>query len=151
MTKISQLSAIGANLAPDDQMFVRDISDSGTPMKSVTPADVLQVCSQGAPAAINTTSALTASTLKSSIITTTTAAAVDLTLPSGADMDASYTSPYSNLSLDWYVVNTGPNTATILAATGHTIVGSASVTTNTSGHFRSRRTAANTYVTYRLS
>jgi hypothetical protein len=54
-------------------------------------------------------------------------------------------------SVDWTVINTGPNTFTVTAATGHTIVGAAAVATATSGWFRTRKTAADTFITYRLS
>lgn len=39
----------------------------------------------------------------------------------------------------------------VVAAAGHTIVGSGVVATVTSGHFRTVKTAANTFITYRLS
>ncbi len=54
-------------------------------------------------------------------------------------------------SFDWSVINTGPNTFTVTAATDHTIVGAAAVATATSGLFRTRKTAANTFVTYRVA
>jgi hypothetical protein len=49
------------------------------------------------------------------------------------------------------VINTGGNTFTVTAATGHTIVGVAAVVTVTSGNFRTRKTAADTFITYRMS
>ena len=83
------------------------------------------------------------------IVTSTTAAAVTGTMPTGTVLDAA-----SNLqigdSFDWSVIATGANAFTIAAATGHTIVGTAVVATVTSGHFRTRKTAAATYVTYRM-
>lgn len=36
MTKISQLSDLGANLAADDEFIIRDVSDASTPNKKVT-------------------------------------------------------------------------------------------------------------------
>ena len=44
----------------------------------------------------------------------------------------------------------GANAFTVTAATGHTIVGAAAVANSTSGRFRTRKTAANTFVTYRI-
>jgi len=55
------------------------------------------------------------------------------------------------MTFEWSVINTGSGTCTIGAGTGHTIVGSTTVAAGASGRFASRRTAANTFVTYRLS
>lgn len=43
MTKISQLSDIGGNLAPDDEFIIRDVSDASTPNKKVTASGFLNV------------------------------------------------------------------------------------------------------------
>ena len=56
-----------------------------------------------------------------------------------------------NDSFDWSAIATGANSFTVTASTGHTIVGSGVVATVTSGRFRTRKTAANTFVTYRLA
>ena len=107
--------------------------------------------SQPTPAAVNTTATLTIANLQTGIITTTTAAAVDMTLPTGTSVDGGFAVNSNDLTMEWSVINTGSNAATILAATDHTVVGSGSVTAGTSGRFATRRTATNTYVTYRLS
>jgi hypothetical protein len=105
---------------------------------------------QGTPVAVDTTGAVSAAALLGGIVTSSTAAAVAGTIPTGTVMDAA-----SNLqigdSFDWSVINTGPNTFTVTAASGHTIVGAAAVATATSGAFRTRKTAAATYITYRMS
>lgn len=41
MTKISQLTPVGSGIQLDDQLIVRTIRDSVTPVKSVTPADII--------------------------------------------------------------------------------------------------------------
>lgn len=105
---------------------------------------------QPTPVAVDATGAVSATALLGGIVTSSTAAAVAGTIPTGTVMDAA--SQFSvNDSFDWSVINTGPNTFTVTAATGHTIVGASAVATATSGHFRTRKTAANTFVTYRLS
>lgn len=105
---------------------------------------------QAAPVAVNATGAVSATAMLGGIVTSSTAAAVAGTIPTGTVMDAA--SEFSvNDSFDWSVINTGPNTFTVTAATDHTIVGAAAVATATSGLFRTRKTAANTFVTYRLS
>jgi hypothetical protein len=53
-------------------------------------------------------------------------------------------------SFDWSVINTGPDSFTVTAATDHTIVGVAAVATLTSVMWRSRKTAANVFVSYRI-
>jgi hypothetical protein len=106
---------------------------------------------QPAPAAVNATATLTVANLKAGIITSTSAAATDMTLPTGTDTQAGFSGTYDNFTFEWSVINTGPSLVRVLAGTAHTVVGSGSVATGTSGRFASRRTATNTFVTYRLS
>jgi hypothetical protein len=104
---------------------------------------------QATPVAVNVTGAVSAIAMLGGIVTSTTAAAVAGTIPTGTVMDAS--SEFAiNDSFDWSVIATGANAFTVTAATGHTIVGTAAVATTTSGLFRTRKTAANTFVTYRI-
>ena len=102
------------------------------------------------PVAVNATGAVSATAMLGGIVTSTTAAAVAGTIPTGTVMDAA--SEFAiNDSFDWCVINTGgANAFTVTAATGHTIVGAAAVANSTSGRFRTRKTAANTFVTYRI-
>lgn len=102
------------------------------------------------PVAVNVTGAVSVAAIVGGIVTSTTAAAVAGTIPTGSVMDAS--SDWAiNDSIDWSVINTGGNTFTVTAAAGHTIVGTAAVVTVTSGRFRTVKTAANTFITYRMS
>lgn len=105
---------------------------------------------QGAPGALNATGTLTAALILGGIVTSTTAAAVAATLDTGAVMDA-----VINIDTDagflWSAINTGGSNAfTVTASSGHTIVGAGAVAANTSGRFLTRRTAADTWITYRL-
>lgn len=110
------------------------------------------------PTAINSTATLTIAQLLTYIVTSAPTAAINLTLPTGALSDtgiqgAGQVSP-NNTALDWSIINTSATvgaTITLLAGTGHTIVGSATVAIGTSARFRTRKTATNTFVTYRLS
>jgi hypothetical protein len=114
--------------------------------------DRVRCYNQAAPAAVDTTATLTVANLKTGIITSSTAAAVTMTLPTGTDTEAGFSGVYTNMTFEWAVINTGAtNAVTIAAGTGHTIVGSATVAASNSGRFATRRTAANTFVTYRLS
>jgi hypothetical protein len=106
---------------------------------------------QGTPGVLNATGALTSAMILSGIVTSTTAAAVAGTLPTGAVLDAASEFAIGD-SFDWSVIATGANAFTVTAAaTGHTIVGTAAVATVTSGAWRTRKTAAETFVSYRLS
>lgn len=102
------------------------------------------------PGVLNATGTLTAAMILSGITTSSTAAAVAGTLDTGTVLEAASDFAIGD-SFDWSVINTGPNTFTVTASTDHTIVGAAAVATATSGWFRTRKTAAHTFVTYRLS
>lgn len=115
------------------------ISDSG------------QYQEQGTPGVLNATGALTAAMILSGIVTSTSAAGVTATLAIGSLMDAA--SEFAiNDSFDWSVINTGPSTFTVTSPdSSHTIVGVGAVLTLISAVWRTRKTAANTFVTFRLS
>lgn len=107
---------------------------------------------QGAPGTLNATGTLTAALILGGIVTSTTASAVTATLDTGAVMDAA-----TDLAIDtgfyWTAINTGGTNAFTVtaAASGHTLVGQGAVTTVLSGRFFTRKTAADTFVTYRVS
>jgi hypothetical protein len=105
---------------------------------------------QPVPLTLNATGAVTAAMMLGGILTSTTAAAVAGTIPTGTVMDAAASFAIGD-SFDWSVIATGANAFTVTAASGHTIVGTAAVATVTSGLFRTVKTAAATFVTYRLS
>ena len=106
---------------------------------------------QDNPVAVNVTGAVSAAAIQGGIVTSTTAAAVAGTVPTGAVMEAAVQWDIGD-SVDWSVIATGANAFTVTAAaSGHTLVGSGVVATVTSGLFRTRKTAFETFVTYRLS
>jgi len=105
---------------------------------------------QPAPGALDATGALTAAMILSGIVTSTTAAAVAGTVPTGTVLDAALNLAIGE-SVDFSVIATGANAFTVTAAAGVTIVGVAVVATVTSGRFRLRKTAAATYIIYRLA
>lgn len=116
----------------------------------VVKQDRREATLQVTPVAVNVTGTLTAANLLAGIITSTTAAAVTGTLPTGALLDAASDFAIDE-GFDWVVINTGATNAfTIAVGTNHTIVGSATVALSSSGNFRTRKTAANTFVTYRI-
>lgn len=103
---------------------------------------------QGAPGVLDATGTLTAAMIASGIVTSA-AAAVTATLDTGAIMDAALQMEIGE-SIDWSVIKVGANAFTVTASTGHTIVGVAAVAATSSGLFRTRKTAASTFVTYRI-
>lgn len=116
-----------------------------------TAAFIPEYAGQSTPGTLNATGTLTAALVFGGIVTSTTAAAVTATLDTGTIFDAAQTFNVGDY-VDWTAINTGATNAfTVTASTGHTIVGTAAVAALTSGRFRTVKTAANTFVTYRLS
>ncbi len=117
---------------------------------------------QGAPATETTVATLTVAKLLTGIITATptaTGATVAYTLPTGTLMDGGGNFSDDD-SFDWSVQNlaaAAADTITITAGTDHTVVGSmvvasahATTLPYSSAKFRSRKTTANTWITYRI-
>ena len=110
---------------------------------------------QGTPTAKTADATLTAAELLAGITTVTSASAVAITLTAGATLQTG--TDGSNLStnngFDWSVINLGSasGAVTMTANTNHTYVGNATVAINTSARFRTRKTADNTFVTYRIA
>ena len=105
---------------------------------------------QGAPAAITDgDTAITAANLQSKILTMASSTSGRApTVPTGTAVNAIVA---TGNCIDWYFLNTGNQTVTITAATGHTLVGTMEIPMLTQGHFRTRVSAANTAITYRLA
>jgi hypothetical protein len=127
--------------------------------------EISQYGSQGDPTAETAAATITAADIASGIVTITHAAGatVALTLDTGTAMDTALPNVPIGGFLDWTVINpsaAAADTATVTAAAGHTVVGtmicqSAHATTGlihgNALRLRSRRTAANTWITYRLA
>ncbi len=108
---------------------------------------------QEAPTAKTGTATLTIAELRTRIITATSASAVGLTLPTGALVDAAFTTLPVGSSFDWTVINLGSSSGAVTMSPGtdHTIVGATGVAITTSATFRTRKTATRTFVTYRIA
>lgn len=105
---------------------------------------------QPAPGTLNATGTLTALLMATGIVTSSTAAAVTATVNTGTVMDAALDMVVDE-SFEWSAINTGgANAFTVTAAAGHTLEGSGVVAATSSATFRTRKTAANTFVTSRL-
>jgi hypothetical protein len=107
---------------------------------------------QGAPTALTAAATLTAAQLSNGLFTYT-GAAVDLTLPTVADLEADVTSAQKvNAAFEFGIINIGgTNAATVVIGTGWTIVGVAAVSANTSARFLARKTGTGTWTCYRIA
>jgi hypothetical protein len=126
--------------------------------------EVILTKPQPTPTALTVAATLTPAQILTGIITGThTAGATQAyTLPTGTLMDASLQLAVND-SFDWVLICLSAattDTITLTAATGHTIVGNAIVQSanaasggiwGNSAQFRTVKTAANTFVTYRIS
>lgn len=94
-----------------------------------------------------------ATSMLNGILTATPAGAIAYTLPTGTEMQtAAGTTIDVDQSIDFSIINIGAGgIITVTAAAAFTIVGTATVAVNTSANFRIRKTAANTFVLYRMS
>jgi hypothetical protein len=104
-----------------------------------------------APTTKSTTATLTAAEVATGILVAS-GATYTVTLPAGSALDTQFSGvPAVNIGFDFSVINTGAGTITIaVGASGMTSVGTLTVTTGVSARFRLRRTAANTYILYRV-
>lgn len=136
----------------------------GTGVKGSTALLGNVIIEQGAPNAQTVAATLTIANLLTGIITGTHAAGAnqDYTLPTGTLTDAGVQMSAGE-AFDWSLINlsaAAADTITVAAGADHTVVGvmvvqSAHVTTGglygNVGRFRTRKTAANTFVTYRIA
>lgn len=109
------------------------------------------IYTQAAAQAVDATVTMTAANILGGIITSSTAAAVSATLPLGSALETALLAAKGGAALAvgdafrFSVVNTGPNTFTILTNTGWTLVGNMAVATAVSAEFIVFRTAAGLY------
>lgn len=106
-----------------------------------------QVAYQPAESAQNTSVTLTVANLQTRIITSN--AAVTLTLPTGTTLEGYTSSMAVDTAFECTFIATTANAITI-GANGNTTVGSLTVAGNSSGLFRFRKTATNTFTVYRI-
>ncbi len=141
----------GTNDMPGRLVFSTTADGASSPTEGLRLTnDNVIAYNQAAPATVNTSATITAANLKTGIITSTTAAAVTMTLPTGTNIELGFSGIYTNMAFEFSVINTGPNALTV-GANGNTTVGSLTVATLTSARYALRRTGANAFTLYRLS
>jgi len=147
------------DLGPSGGLTSTSFVKSGATSSQILVGDgttiLRDICIQATPTAKTATATLTIAEILTDIITVTSATAVSLTLPTGTLTDAGvYSGTLAvNDSFQWNIINLGTvaGAVTLVASTAHTIVGSAVVAISTSATFRTRKTATNTFVTYRIN
>lgn len=139
------ISATGSNwvVLSDGQGNVRQAIDSAGNTQFVG-GGVVYYCPT--PTSFSTNTTLTNANIQSQIIVTTSNPV--LTMPLGTTLESLISWSGVNIGYDFIVINNGTSVS-IAANTGVTLVGPASV--NNAGRFRIRRTAANTFIVYRVS
>lgn len=106
---------------------------------------------QRAPVAISASGSIPVSALVTGVINVN-AGLLGLTgtLPTGASLDAA-SDFRTDDAFDWAVISTGLGAYNLASSAGHTIVGASSIGSAQSATFRTRKTAVNTFVSYRIS
>ena len=149
----------GATIIIENQSAFPVLYDVGTAPVVTERADISY---QADPATATATATLTVAQVLNGLIVATPAAAVNYTLPTGTLLDAGATLLIGD-SVEWSIVNLATDAtyiATVVAGTDHTVVGAMAVCSNatatgvvhgSSARFKTRKTAANTFITYRIS
>ncbi len=104
---------------------------------------------QGTPAAVTDAATLTAAQLATGLLVLTSAGGDSYTLPTVALWEALLTNARVNSSFDFAIVSLS-GTSTLVAGTGWTLVGHATVAT-VSGMWRARKTGDGAWTAYRLA
>lgn len=104
---------------------------------------------QRTPIAINAAGAIPISAMANGLITSNSLLGITGTLPTGSALDAALGLRIDD-SFDWHVLAVGLFGFTIGTSAGHTLVGNATVGSGGAGTFRTRKTAAATFVTYSI-
>ena len=102
-----------------------------------------------APTGIAAATTLTNAQIQGQIISAT-GTTYTITMALGTTLETLATWATTNIGYDFFVINTASGTVTMAVNTGVTSLGALTIATGTSAHFRLRRTAANTFVLYRL-
>jgi len=151
--KANQVPSNGdlGTLAFQDAIAINILGGTASNVQTLTTLFV----AQPTPSAINASATLTIAQLLTRIITTNSATAVAFTLPTGTLTDAGILGGQLLIdqSFDWTIINTGSavGIVTVSSGTSNTLVGSGVLAITTSATFRTRKTAANTFVTYRVA
>lgn len=113
----------------------------------IIPALTLLI--QRDPATFDTAGTLAPSDIFTRIIVSNNAGPITVDVPAGADLDAASTFAVNDF-VDWKFLNAGAGTITLAPSAGHTIVGGLTTAAGNTSRYRTRKTAADTFVSYRI-
>jgi len=114
----------------------------------------VKIYPQLAPGATTATSVtLSAADVTNGLFTSTNTAAVAITLPTVATLEALVINPRVGTAFDFVIINLGSSSGavTMTTNTGWTLVGSVTVAISTSARFTARKSADNAWVLYRVA
>jgi hypothetical protein len=101
----------------------------------------------------NTAGTIASAAMLSKNIYATPSTATTLTLDTGTNLETNFgyfaTIPVGTTT-EWILINEGSATVTVSGSSGHTLRGTATVTIQTAAKFITRKSATNTFVTYRV-
>jgi hypothetical protein len=149
----------GATIIIENQSAYPVMYDVGTAPLVTENADISY---QGDAATATATATLTVAQVLNGLLVATPAAAVNYTLPTGTLLDAGASLSIGD-SVEWTIINLATDVTyiiTVVAGTDHTVVGQMACCSNatatgvvhgSSARFKTRKTAANTFVTYRVA
>lgn len=156
-------ATFGSTLAVDS--LIESTSGVGVAIDGTLVQDGLFITKQAAPTAETGVATISIADILTGIVTLshTAGATVALTLDTGSAMDTGRPGGMgTDVAIDWSLINLSAaalDTGTLTASSGHTIVGNPIVQSahsstggiyGNSARFRSRRTATNTWITYRI-
>jgi len=101
------------------------------------------------PGSISAVTTLTNAQLQTQLINTT-GTTYTVTMPLGTTLDTLANWAAVDVGYDFVIINTASGTITMAVNTGVTSIGTLTVLTGISARFRIRRTAASTYILYRI-
>jgi hypothetical protein len=86
------------------------------------------------------------------VVTNHSGTDISMTVPTGTNLETALPAGTANdTGFRWSLVNTGSRAVTFTTNTGHTYVGNATIALGVSASFITRKTATNTFVTYRVA
>jgi hypothetical protein len=114
----------------------------------------MEFTTQPTPFNSNTAVTLTNANLQTRIITSTPTANINHQMPLGTTLETLNVGGgtlFTNAAFDFSIISLAAFTVGLSTNTGVTLVGNMTVAANSSGTFRLRRTAANTFTVYRIT
>jgi hypothetical protein len=124
-------------------------ADGQSNIRQVFNSSGVSLTAQGAPASISSAVTLTGAQVLGGLINTT-GTTYNVTMPLGTSLDTALVGCPTDFAFNFSIVNTASGTIGITVNTGITSLGSMGISTGTSATYRVRKTAANTFVMYRI-